>query len=73
MLNLRCEVGVNNQGWVLKSLVCQVEEFNFILKIMKIFKEMCILERYRACMENGQEKTRLGCGLEAAAVIQHSV
>lgn len=27
----------------------------------------------RACVENGQEKMRLGCRSEAAVVIQHSI
>lgn len=42
MLNLRHGVGVINQGWVPKSLVYQAEEYNFMLKITKVFKEVCI-------------------------------
>ena len=48
MLNLRHGVGMINQGWIPKSLVYPAEEYNFILKIMKVFKEMCILKRSRA-------------------------
>lgn len=40
---------------------------------MKVFKEMCILKRSGACVENGLEKTRLGYRSEAAPVIQHHI
>ena len=41
--------------------------------IMKVFKKMCILKRSRACVENDQEKMRLRCRLQAAAVIKHGI
>lgn len=66
MLNLVHGVPVINQGWVPKSLVYQAEEYNVMLKITKFFKEMCILKRCRACVENDKEKMRLGCRSEAA-------
>lgn len=38
---------------------------NFILQIMKVFREMCILKMSRGCVENNQKKMEVGCDLRS--------